>query len=155
MKLKIMITMKKIFSVLVIAFLINGCIVLKKDSIIKIEEPTVPLIATTWYLTNINNQPIEINSEKPIKLKLSIGNTFKGFGICNQIWGVCKVMNTQIEFSHISQTKMACEKMNIEKNLIDVLKQSKAYFISGNKLNLINSNTTILATFQAVDVIKK
>ncbi len=146
--------MKQFFSVLIIGILLLGCSIFRKDSSLKIDEPTVPLIATTWYLININNQPIEINVEKPMKLKLNADNTFKGFGGCNQIWGGWKMMNTQIEFSHISRTKMACEKMDDENNLVDILKQSKAYFISGNKLNLINSNAAILATFRAVDVAK-
>ena len=153
--MKILMTMKKIFSVVAISILLFGCSIFKKENTLKIDEPTVPLLATTWYLINSNNQAIEINAEKPMKLKLAADNTFKGFGSCNQIWGVCKIMQSQIEFSHISRTKMACQNMDDEITLLATLKQTKAYFISGNKLQLIDNNTNILATFQAADNEKK
>ena len=135
-----------LFFVLTVFF---SCASLKPDHAIKVEDATVPLMGTQWFLISLNNQPIEIDALQPIKIKIAADNSFKGFGGCNQLWGICKLMNTQIKFTNINRTKMGCDKGETEKELLNVLRTAQGYFISKNKLQLINTSGEIIAIFQA------
>ena len=45
---------------------------------------------------------------------------------------------------------MSCDKIDVEQNLLETLRNTKAYFINGSKLQLLNNNAEIIATFQAI-----
>ncbi|MEY2830030.1 MAG: hypothetical protein RIQ33_1888 [Bacteroidota bacterium] len=139
------------FFLIVILFLASSCGIFKKDDGLKIEEPTVKFIGTKWCLTHINQNAITINFEKPIYIKIVDEKSFKGFGGCNQIWGVCKQMNTAIQFASIARTKMLCKNMTYENQLIATLPNAEAYIISGNKLKILTSKADIILQFQAID----
>jgi len=141
--------MKAFFSLLVAVCLFFSCSILKNDNSPKFEEPSVKLEGTEWILIGLNSKAVEIDVIKPIKIKISNDNSFKGFAGCNQFWGVCKLMQSQIAFSNINRTKMRCEKIDIENELTETLRNTHAYLINGNKLQLINKNAEIIAVFQS------
>jgi heat shock protein HslJ len=141
--------MKFSISLLFITTIFISCASLRPDNAIKVEDATVQLTGTQWFLISLNNQPIEIDALQPIKIKIGADNSFKGFGGCNQLWGICKLMNTQIKFTNINRTKMGCDKGETEKELLNVLQTAQGYFISKNKLHLINTQGEIIAIFQA------
>ena len=141
--------MKSISAIVLLVLFFCSCGLLKKDNALKIEEPSVVLVGTNWFLTSLNNQAIEIDALQPIKIKINADNTFKGFAGCNQFWGICKTMQTQINFSNINRTKMSCAKIKIENELTDILRTAQGFLINGNKLQLINKNAEIIAVFQS------
>jgi heat shock protein HslJ len=144
--------MKRIYLLFSLASLIIiSCSVFKKDNLPKIEEPTVQFINTKWMLTHINGKAVIINFEKPSFIKIVDDKSFKGSGGCNQIWGVCKQMNTAIQFSNIGRTKMHCDNMQTEEKLLNNLKLAEAYLINGNKLQLLTKDSKIILEFQAIE----
>ncbi len=141
--------MKSVSTIVLLVGFFCSCGFLKKDNALKMEEPSVVLVGTNWFLTSLNNKAIEIDALQPIKIKINDDNTFKGFAGCNQFWGVYKTMQTQINFSNINRTKMSCAKIKIENELTDVLRTAQGYLINGNQLQLINKQGEVIAIFQA------
>ncbi|MEN9521924.1 MAG: hypothetical protein RL065_301 [Bacteroidota bacterium] len=139
------------FLIITILILSVSCSILKKDTLPKIEEPTVQFINTKWVLTHINGKAIAVNFDKPVYVKIVDDKSFKGNGGCNQIWGVCKQMNTAIQFSNIGRTKMHCENMQIEEKLITNLKLAEAYLITADKLKLLTKESKVVLQFQAIE----
>ena len=140
--------MKNIFALTGFIFLMS-CSIFKKDGAATFEEPIVKLTGTNWFLISLNNHSIAIDAEKPVQFKINIDNSFKGFAGCNQFWGVYKIMQSQISFSNFNRTKTSCDKIEIENELIETMRSTKAYLINGNKLQLINKNAEIIAVFQS------
>lgn len=139
------------FLIITILILSVSCSIFKKDTLPKIEEPTVQFINTKWVLTHINGKAITVNFDKPVYVKIVDDKSFKGNGGCNQIWGVCKQMNTAIQFSNIGRTKMHCENMQIEEKLITNLKLAEAYLITADKLKLLTKESKVVLQFQAIE----
>jgi heat shock protein HslJ len=139
------------FFLIAILFFASSCSIFKHNDELKIEEPTVKFIGTKWCLTHINQTAIAVNFEKPTYIKVVDEKSFKGFGGCNQIWGVCKQMNTAVQFGSIARTKMLCKNMTYEDQLIATLPKAEAYIISGNKLKMLTSKAAIILQFQAID----
>jgi heat shock protein HslJ len=113
-------------------------------------DPEVNLENTTWILSTLNQNKIEVDAEHPIKIKIN-NNNFKGFAGCNQFWGICKINQSQIAFSNINRTKMSCDKIKTENLLVEILRESTAYVIYKKNMKLINQKAEVLAEFQALD----
>ncbi|MFM2048442.1 MAG: hypothetical protein RI955_990 [Bacteroidota bacterium] len=144
--------MKQVYFLIIsVAIFLASCSVFKKDNLPKIEEPTARFMNTKWVLTAINGKAITVNFEKPIYIKIVDDKSFKGNASCNQIWGVCKQMNTAIQFSNIGRTKMHCENMQQEEKLIANLKLAEAYLITADKLQLLTKEGKIVLQFQAIE----
>ena len=139
--------MKKLFFLF---FAFASCGLFHQEQLPQIKEAEVQLTGTNWILISLEKTSTELIAEKPISLNLNADNTFKGFAGCNQYWGICKLMSSEIHFSNINRTKMSCDKIDVEQNLLETLRNTKAYFINGSKLQLLNNNAEIIATFQAI-----
>ncbi|MFM2224509.1 MAG: hypothetical protein RJA07_711 [Bacteroidota bacterium] len=131
--------------------LLTSCSIFKKDKLPRIDEPTARFVNTKWMLSKINEQTINVNFEKPTYIKIVDDKSFKGYAGCNQIWGICKQMNTAVQFSNIGRTKIRCENMTIENQLISTLQLANAYLISGNKLQMLTNDGKIILQFQAIE----
>jgi len=55
-----------------------------------------------------------------------------------------------VSFSNIAATMMACENMETEKILMEVLGKTGSYVVKGNSLSLNRSKMAVLARFETV-----
>jgi heat shock protein HslJ len=119
------------------------------------QTSTATLTNTYWKLNSLQSGAILNNDSKELFVKLNNDNTFRGFAGCNEIWGIFKFRDTQVKFSNINKTKMACEKLPIENSLIDALQKSIGYIIINNELQLIATDGNIIAKFNLIEELKK
>ena len=105
-------------------------------------------INKTWELVSIDGQ--EISTEKPVYLDFGINDKITGNTGCNILNGNFAVKNgTQINFTQLASTKMMCApyEMNIEREVMDVLKTADNFTVSGGKLMLNVGRRAPLAVF--------
>jgi heat shock protein HslJ len=112
-----------------------------------------PLIETYWKLIELNGQPItptENRKEAFIILKKE-ENKVNGHSSCNNFRGTYALTNeTQLSFSKMASTMMACPDMNTEKTFLDALQRVDNFAIKGKILSLSKAKMAPIAKFEAV-----
>jgi heat shock protein HslJ len=74
----------------------------------------------------------------------------RGSGGCNRLVGSYELNDEQLTFSQMAGSMMAClESMETEKAFLDVLKQVKRWKIRGQRLELFDVTSNLLASFEA------
>jgi heat shock protein HslJ len=111
------------------------------------------LSGTKWKLIELMGNPIskdDVTTEPFIMLGKK-ENRVTGNGGCNTFNGSYSSENElSIRFTQMVSTMMACEKMQVEQGLMNVLNQADNYTISGNTLSLNKARMAPLAKFEAV-----
>lgn len=101
---------------------------------------------TKWGLTILNGQPI--STEGPIYLELTDDNKIGGFVGCNRITGTFTVENgSQIHFTQLATTRMACHEMELETEILQMLNSVDNFTVVDNNLVLSIGHGDPLATF--------
>ena len=103
-----------------------------------------------WVLEKLG--AIELEDKKP-KMEISVvNNKITGKGFCNRLMGgLKKLTDTDIEFSEILGTRMACPSMDKENEYTKALNNTRHYIIKNNKLMLFDSNNSELLVYRKVD----
>ena len=148
--------MKKIFLLTLItgALLATACHSSRKNTTAEDDQASAKVITDKkWKLTELRGQPVadKINGREPfIQLQKSDSRYFGTAG-CNGIGGAFTLPgNNRIHFSRGMSTMMACENMDIEHGLIDVLQMADNYTINGKTLSLNKARMAPLARFEEV-----
>ncbi|WP_310377705.1 META domain-containing protein [Flavobacterium sp.] len=153
--------MKKIkytASVLIILILIMSCSTSKNTLAVNNDkgleaEYNYSLTETYWKLIELNGKPlstVEKQREAFMILKKDT-NKVHGNSSCNTFNGTYTVTNdTQISFSKMTSTMMACINMVVENEFLNVVKQVDNFAIKGNILSLSRARMAPLAKFEAV-----
>ncbi len=119
-----------------------------KDAI-SVQTVNKPITETKWWIVELMGKPIEKNERYFFQLGAEKNNVSAKAG-CNTIAGRFEIFeDNRIVFSKMFSTKMACENMDDEQTLIDVLKNAESYYLNGNTLQLNKARMTPLAKFEA------
>jgi copper homeostasis protein (lipoprotein) len=109
---------------------------------------------TYWKLTELNGNAVEMTMEmkreQHIILK-SFNSSINGFGGCNVFNGIYELSDDNtLLLGDLGSTKMACPNMELEKEFLQVLKNSKKYKLGKDELHLMDADNKIIASFVAV-----
>ena len=113
---------------------------------------TSPLQETYWKLTRLGEKPVILaeRQREPSLVFRSEESRVTGFGSCNNLTGSYKLNSDQITFSRIAATRKAClPSMEMEAAFFKALEQVRTWKISGEHLELYDSNGKMLARFEA------
>ncbi len=118
----------------------------------KTTDPNVNLLPTYWKLIELNGKKITDypaqNHEPFIRLKEN--KEVHGTGGCNSMSGHFELKGeSEISFSEIIATEMACQGMELESDFYPFLSMVRSYAIRDSTLTLSNSERTISAMFKA------
>lgn len=103
-----------------------------------------------WIAESLNGKEVKFKeggSEVFITLESSDKKVFGRAG-CNRFFGVYEQNESQLTFSGMGATKMACPDMDIETSFFKVLEDTKSFIIKNDKLTLKDSNN-VIAVFKA------
>jgi len=125
--------MKKIlFKLIMPLFLIISCSGLKK-----IEKK----LQGNWILTSINNQPIELNQNKPTVQFEADKKAISGTDGCNQYRSSFEMgPKNEIRIAPLSKTKMMCV------GVMDLAKQFSNYMQTANSIKFNDVGNLVLST---------
>lgn len=147
--------MKHIYNIGIILLLVfsYGC---------KTARTTVPeqtgntstLEETYWKLTEIMGKAVGPTpaDKKEIHLKFrKDGNKVEAFGGCNGLGGTYTLeKGNRIRISDLIGTMMACDQLETENQLKEILKMADNYSLNGTQLTLNKARMAPLARFEAV-----
>lgn len=105
-------------------------------------------IQKSWELVSLDGQ--DVNSSTPVYLDFGNNNKITGKTGCNTVNGTFTVTNgTQVRFSQLASTRMMCapSDMNIENQVLDVLKTADNFTVNDGKLMLNVGRRAPLAVF--------
>jgi len=110
------------------------------------------LEGTHWSLIKVGRRtPLSEDSRQVPYLQLQAdGRRILGTGGCNRLTGTYELRSGSLYFGAVGSTMMACdaEIMKQERQLIDALRLTTAYRISGDRLELVAGHR-VLAEFSA------
>lgn len=115
------------------------------------DEVIHELTVTRWALMQLGGKPVTISEggrEAFIALN-AVDGSVVGFGGCNRISTTYKQSGAQLSFGEVIATRMFCPDMPTETALLEVLKATAAWRISGSQLELLNGQQAPLARFEA------
>ncbi len=118
----------------------------------KVEES---IVGPYWKLVELGGKPIAPGStQKEPYIQLSENNDrVAATGGCNGLGGTYELNeHNRIKFSQLIGTMMACENMEVETELINVLQTTDSYHIGQDTLQLFRARMAPLAKFEAVYV---
>ena len=109
------------------------------------------LVGTRWALMRLGEREITIaeNAREPYIVLSSVERGVVGHGGCNRISSTFQSTGHKLSFGEVISTRMFCEDMPTESALLEVLKATAGWRISGSQLQLLGSNQQPLATFEA------
>lgn len=113
---------------------------------------TAELENTYWKLMTLDDKLAETPAgAREIHFVLNQSNRqLSGFSGCNRITGMYRVEDEKITFSGLAGTLMACTNgMEIERQLHDMFPRVTGWKISGETLQLTDTNGTPIATFES------
>jgi heat shock protein HslJ len=114
----------------------------------------VPLVNTSWRLTNLGDRVIENpDGGNAVSLQLQPTNMrVTGFAGCNRMFGGYLLNADQLKFDQLGATKMACvdqSRMKLEQDYFQMLSAVARWKITGSSLELLDAGGGTLATFTA------
>lgn len=114
----------------------------------------VPLVSTSWRLTNLGDRVIENpDGAAAVGLQLQPENMrLTGFAGCNRMFGGYLLNADQLKFDQVGATKMACvdeSRMKLEQEYFTMLSAVARWKITGTSLELLDAAGQPVATFVA------
>jgi heat shock protein HslJ len=114
-------------------------------------EVTHELAGTRWALVRLGDKTVTISEggrEAYIALN-SVETRVVGYAGCNRISSSYQTNGAQLSFGEVVATRMFCSDMPTETALLDAMKATAGWRISGSQLDLFDANKKSLATFEA------
>jgi putative lipoprotein len=115
--------------------------------------PDVSLTETYWKLTEIDGRPAALGAgERELHMVLtSEGNHVRGFSGCNRFTGSYQWNESQLRFTPLAATRMACvEGMEQEQRFLDALGAVMRFSISGDRLTFYTGDERRILRFKAI-----
>lgn len=143
------------FTLILCVLSLTACNIFKKSDSPKNGDETAANVITDrkWKLVELAGKPVadKINGKEPFILLHSKDNRYSGSGGCNGLGGEFTLQeHGRVKFTQGMSTMMACENMEIEKELNRVLITADNYSLSGDDLSLNKARMAPLARFRAV-----
>jgi heat shock protein HslJ len=114
-------------------------------------EVTFELTGTRWALMRLGDQEVKISEggrEAYIALNSADGSVV-GFAGCNRISSTHQSTGSELHFGDVIATRMACDDMATETALLEAMKNTAGWRITGSQLQLLDAQQGSLATFEA------
>lgn len=111
------------------------------------------LFGTKWKLISLNGTPVQISEtmESPWILLDSTENRINGLGGCNHFFGELTHTGSEIGFSNVGATKMACPNLEMESTFFQMLEYTRRYaFNQAMQLEFSDANNQVLGIFEAI-----
>lgn len=115
------------------------------------DEVIHELAGTRWALMQLGERPVTISEggrEAYIVLNSADGSVV-GHAGCNRISTTFKQTGEQLSFGDVIATRMFCPDMPTETALLDAMKATAGWRISGSQLELLSGQQAIVARFEA------
>lgn len=112
---------------------------------------THELAGTRWALVQLGDQPVTVSEggrEAYIALNSTDGSAV-GHAGCNRMSTTYKQSGAQLSFGDVITTRMFCPDMPIETALLEAMKVTAGWRITGSRLELLNSQQQPVARFEA------
>jgi len=106
-----------------------------------------------WKLVELAGKPVSglVNGKEPYILLQQKDGRYLATGGCNGIGGTYELKaNGRIKFDQGMSTMMACENMEVERELSKALISADNYSLSGDDLSINKARMAPLARFEAV-----
>jgi copper homeostasis protein (lipoprotein) len=107
-----------------------------------------------WKLVELNGRPVAVDStfvKEPHIIFKESDNRMNGNGGCNNISGSVRIEGlNRIAISKTISTKMACPRMELEQEFLDVLQIADNFNVNGDMLLLNKARMAPLARFKTV-----
>jgi putative lipoprotein len=115
------------------------------------DEVTHELAGTRWALMQLGDKPVTISEggrEAYIVLNSADGSVV-GYAGCNRISTKYKQTGAQLSFGDVIATRMFCPDMPTETALLEGMKATAGWRITGSQLELLNGQQKLVARFEA------
>lgn len=115
------------------------------------DEVTHDLAGTRWVLAQLGDKPVKVSEggwEAYIALNSADGSVV-GHAGCNRISTTYKQTGAQLSFGEVIATRMFCKDMPTETALLEAMKVTAGWRISGSQLELLNDRQQTVARFEA------
>lgn len=115
------------------------------------DEVTHELAGTRWVLVQLGDKPVTVREggwEVYIALNSADGSVV-GHAGCNRISTTYKQTDAQLSFGDVIATRMFCPDMPTETALLEAMKVTAGWRISGSRLELLNGQQKPVARFEA------
>jgi heat shock protein HslJ len=117
------------------------------DAEVEIQQKNyLHLLKGIWNVTTMQRQQrIDAESLSNVQMVFMTDSTFAGSAGCNRMSGKYTVKGTSIKFGDIITTKMACDRLEQETELLRLLQQTvSAYTVSNTELLLRDGSSNIV-----------
>jgi heat shock protein HslJ len=99
-----------------------------------------------WPLVELNGKPVSTTGKPPTLTLAANSSRASGFAGCNQFSGEYKVNADNLQLSSMVMTRMFCtETMDLEKQYVAALESTRAYRMTGPRLELLADGKVIAA----------
>ena len=114
-------------------------------------ETTAELGSTYWKLLSLQGKKVP-HTNKEAHIILQGQGKLAGSGPCNRLLGSWRETGSQLRFTKVGSTRMACrgDAQVVESGLIKALEQTHRSRIQGQRLELLDAHHKVLAVFEAV-----
>jgi heat shock protein HslJ len=114
-------------------------------------QVTHDLVGTRWALVQLEDKAVMVSDggREPYVALNSVETRVVGFGGCNRISSTYELNGARLRFGEVIATRMFCDDMPIETALLDAMKATAGWRISGSRLELLDANQQPLASFEA------
>ncbi|MEK8180810.1 META domain-containing protein [Flavobacterium buctense] len=146
-------TLKKISLIIITLIMSMGCSTPKNIPANNESEVNYPLTETYWKLIELNGQPVTAveNRREAFLILKKDNNRVNGNSGCNNLNGYYQLTGqTELTFSKMATTMMACKDMTIEKAFLETLQRVDNYAIKGKVLSLSKAKMAPMAKFEVV-----
>ncbi|MET0535577.1 MAG: META domain-containing protein [Steroidobacter sp.] len=112
---------------------------------------TFELAGTRWALMRLGDRDVKISDggrEAYIHLN-SADSSVVGYAGCNRISSTHRTSGSQLSFGEVIATRMFCDDMPTETALLEVMKSTTSWRITGSRLELLDARQRSLAAFEA------
>ncbi len=115
------------------------------------DEVIYELTGTRWALMRLADEKVEISEggrEAYLHLNPADGSVV-GYAGCNRISSTHQSQGSQLSFGEVIATRMACDDLPTETALLEAMKSTRSWRITGSQLELLDAQQRSLATFEA------
>jgi heat shock protein HslJ len=104
-----------------------------------------------WLLTELMGQEIKSDHSQQVYFRIDPATRkVEGFAGCNRFFGEVQLTaEGRIRFANMGATQMACDRLDLERRLLDVLEQADNFTLGNGVLALNKARMASLARFTA------
>lgn len=115
------------------------------------DRVTHELTGTRWALASLAGEPVVLQGQarEPFIALESPASRVVGHAGCNRLTGSYTLQQQQLTFASIATTRMYCEQMALENDVLQALQATRRWRIDGERLLLLDEAGQEVASFLA------